>query len=57
MLVYWLTHSFIRQGRVVSPPKASRLMKLAHRPMIWPNSRPITATSSMAKNGSLWRFV
>ena len=40
--------AYIRQGRVVSAPKASRLMKLAQRPMHWPSSRPITARSVMA---------
>ncbi len=32
----------IRQGRVVSAPKASRFMKLPHRPMHWPSRRPMT---------------
>ena len=51
-----LVHSRIRQGRVVWAPKASRLMKLAHRPMAWPINRPMTHRSVMAHSLSfLWR--
>ena len=50
MRVPILVVSCIRNTEVVSAPKASRFIKLPHRPTICPTSRPITTRSVMAKN-------
>ena len=48
-------HSRIRQGSVVSPPKASRFIKFPQRPTAWPINRPITPRSAKAPKDS-FRF-